>query len=80
MQYVRLVSGMYLSEPGGRVLSGTVKMESQQGNTQNPGSLPAGMTPDHLWACLSHRSEVSCGTVRVRVCVLNIVLHSESNA
>lgn len=43
---------------GTGALSGTDKMESQQGNTPHSGSLPAGVTPDHLWACLSQRAEV----------------------
>lgn len=69
----------------GRAHSGTDKMESQQGNTPHPGSLPAGVTPDHLWACLSQRAEVvmwicACVCVWICVCVFNIVFHSDCKA
>lgn len=43
---------------GERAVCTTDKMESQQGNTSHPGSLPAGVTPDHLQACLSQGAEV----------------------
>lgn len=43
-------------------------MESQQGNTPHHGGLPAGVTPDHLWTCLSQRAEVVMWN-RMCVCV-----------
>lgn len=58
----------------GRAHSGTDKMESQQGFTPHPRSLPASVTPDHLWACLSQRAEaVMWNSVWVCVCVCVLI-------
>lgn len=51
---------------GGRAHSETNMKDEQEGNTLHPGSLPVGVTLDHLWACLSQRA---CGTVCVCICV-----------